>query len=197
MKEFVLAFVPILIAVDPIGILPIFIGLTEGMDTKARRRAIRDSIVTASLLAVGFVFLGKSLFGLLGITMNDFLVAGGVLLFMIATLDLVSGRKMTREVGAIGVVPLGTPLIVGPAVLTTALMLVDILGVKITLAAVFANVVLAGLMLFCASAMTRHLGQTGIRAVSKIVSVILAAFAVMMIRKGIFGIITSDMLAGN
>ena len=195
MKEFLLAFVPLLIAVDPIGILPIFIGLTEGLDTPSRRKAVRDSVVTASGLAIGFVFLGKSLFGLLGVSVNDFLVAGGVLLFLIATLDLVSGRKLAREAGSIGVVPLGTPLIVGPAVLTTALILVDIHGTATTLAAVVANVLLAGVMLLCAGGLTRLLGQTGIRAVSKIVSVILAAIAVMMIRKGILGIIT--MAAGT
>ena len=186
-----MAFVPILIAVDPVGILPIFIGLTEGLDTRSRRRAVRDSVVTASALAIGFVFLGKSLFGLIGVSVNDFLVAGGVLLFLIATLDLVSGRKLAREAGSIGVVPLGTPLIVGPAVLTTALILVDIHGTTTTLAAVVANVLLAGVLLLCAGALTRLLGQTGIRAVSKIMSVILTAIAVMMIRKGILGIIAT------
>ena len=194
MKEFLLAFVPILVAVDPIGILPIFLGLTEGLDGRSRRKAVRDSVVTASGLAVGFVFLGKSLFGLLGVGVADFLVAGGLLLFLIATLDLVSGRKLAREAGAIGVVPLGTPLIVGPAVLTTALLLVDIHGAAITLAAVVANVLLAGALLLCAGGLTRLLGQTGIRAVSKIVSLILAAIGVMMVRKGIFGIIA---LAGG
>lgn len=189
MKEFLLAFVPLLIAVDPVGILPIFIGLTEGLDTRSRRRAVRDSVVTACLLAVGFVFLGRSLFGLLGVSVNDFLVAGGALLFLIAALDLVSGRKLAREAGSIGVVPLGTPLIVGPAVLTTALILVDIHGTVVTLAAVVANVMLAGVLLLCAGGLTRLLGQTGIRAVSKVVSVLLAAIAVMMIRKGILGII--------
>ena len=195
MKEFILAFVPILIAVDPIGILPIFIGLTEGMDGRSRRKAVRDSVATASILAIGFVFLGKSLFSLLGVSVSDFLVAGGILLFLIATLDLVSGRKLAREAGSIGVVPLGTPLIVGPAVLTTALMLVDIHGLAITLTAVIANVLLAGLLLLCADAVTRLLGQMGVRALSKIVSVILAAIAVMMIRKGLMGIIA--MVAGT
>ena len=191
MKEFLLTFVPILIAVDQIGILPIFIGPTEGLDTRSRREAVRDSVPRAFLLAIGFAFLGKSLFGLLGVSVNDFFVAGGVQLFLIATLDLVSGRKLAREAGSIGVVPLGTPLIVGPAVLTTALILVDIHGTTTTLAAVVANVLLAGVLLLCAGGLTRLLGQTGIRAVSKIMSVILTAIAVMMIRKGILGIIAT------
>ena len=190
--NFLLAFVPIFFAVDPVGVLPIFVSLTEGMDTKARRRIVRDSVITALLVAVAFVFFGKSIFRLLGITVHDFLVAGGVLLFLIATLDLVSGRKMAREVGSIGVVPLGTPLIVGPAVLTTALVLVDIYGLVATLAAIVANVVLAGGVLLHAEVLERVLGSTGSKAISKIVSLLLAAIAVMMIRKGLTG-----MLAGS
>jgi len=191
MKGFLLAFVPIFIAVDPLGILPIFLSLAEGLDARSRRRAVVESVITASLLAVGFVVLGKSLFALLGVSVDDFFVAGGALLFLIATLDLVSGRKMAREGGAIGVVPLGTPLIVGPAVLTTALMLVDVYGIAATLSAVIANVLLAGGLLLCAGGLTRLLGQTGIRAGSKIVSLILAAIGVMMIRKGILGIVAT------
>ncbi|HET6428509.1 MAG TPA: MarC family protein [Phycisphaerae bacterium] len=197
MKGFLLAFVPILIAVDPLGILPIFLGLAEGLDARSRRRAILESVITASVLAVGFVFLGKSLFRLLGVSVDDFFVAGGTLLFLIATLDLVSGRKLAREGGAIGVVPLGTPLIVGPAVLTTTLMLVEIHGIAATLAAVVANVLLAGGLFLCAGALTRVLGQTGIRAGSKVVSLILAAIGVMMIRKGIVGIVAAAACAGG
>jgi len=192
LTNFLLAFVPIFFAVDAIGVLPIFLSLTEGTDTRTRRRIIRDSVVTALFVAVAFVFFGKSIFRLLGVTVHDFLVAGGVLLFLIATLDLVSGRKMAREVGSIGVVPLGTPLIVGPAVLTTALILVDIYGLVATLTAIVANVVLAGGVLSYAEGLERVLGSTGSKAISKIVSLLLAAVAVMMIRKGLTG-----MLAGS
>ena len=192
LTNFLLAFVPIFFAVDAIGVLPIFLSLTEGTDTRTRRKIIRDSVVTALFVAVAFVFFGKSIFRLLGVTVHDFLVAGGVLLFLIATLDLVSGRKMAREVGSIGVAPLGTPLIAGPAVLTTALVLVDIYGLLATLGAIVANVVLAGGVLLHAEVLERVLGSTGSKAISKIVSLLLAAIAVMMIRKGLTG-----MLAGT
>lgn len=183
--NFVQAFVPIFFAVDAIGVLPLFVGLTEGLEKADRRRVLRQSLVTAFLVAVGFVVLGKSIFVLMGITVSDFMVAGGVMLFVIAIMDLVSDRK--RERGAdmtIGAVPLGTPLIIGPATLTMAIILIDIYGLVETLLAIIANVALAGLIFLSADGLTRLLGQAGSRAVSKVASLILAAIAVMMIRKG-------------
>ena len=196
MRDFFLAFIPIFIAVDPAGVLPMFIGLTEDLDAHARRRAIRHSVLTALLVGIAFVLAGKTLFALLGITVDDFLIAGGTLLFLIATLDLVSGRKFARSAGSsVGVVPLGTPLMVGPAVLTTSLMLVDLCGPVATLAALVTNVVLMGLILLGASAITRVLGEAGIRAITKIVSLFLAAIAVMMVRKGIVNIVLAAQAA--
>lgn len=185
MRDFVMVFVPLFVAVDAIGILPIFMGLTEGMASADRRRMVKQSFVTALLVAVGFIFLGKSIFRLLGITISDFMVAGGILLFLIATLDLTTGTKFARRVETLGAVPLGIPLIVGPAVLTTSLMLVDVHGLSATLLAVLLNLLAAVGILLSADFWYRILGQTGSQAVSKVASLILAAIAVMMIRRGL------------
>lgn len=188
--EFLLAFVPLFFAVDAIGILPLFVGLTEDMEARARRKVVWQSVLTALIVAVGFMFFGRSVFGLMGITVEDFMVAGGALLFLISTTDLISGQKFARRIGAeIGAVPIGTPLIVGPAVLTTALMLVDVYGWAATLVAVIVNIALAGVVLMSADLLTRLLGRAGSRVVSKVASLILAAIAVMMIRKGLTGIL--------
>jgi multiple antibiotic resistance protein len=184
--DFLMAFVPIFFAVDALGVLPLFISLTEGMDPAARRRVLRQSLVTAFLVAAGFVLLGKTVFHLLGIAVADFAVAGGVLLFVIAAMDLVTERKHLRHMPeTVGAVPLGTPLIIGPATLTMALILVDVYGPVATLAAIVANIVLAGAIFLGADGLTRLLGPAGSRAVSKVASLILAAIAVMMIRKGL------------
>lgn len=191
-KNFMLVFVPMFVAVDAIGILPLFMGLTEGIVPADRRKIIHQSLLTALFVAIGFVFLGKSIFRLMGVTVNDFMVAGGILLFIIATLDLASGRKFARTVETIGAVPLGVPLIVGPAVLTTGLMLVDLYGTGPTVLAIVVNILLAGAVLRTADFWTRLLGQPGSQAVSKVASLILAAIAVMMIRRGLTGIITGS-----
>jgi len=189
-QNFMLVFVPMFVAVDAIGILPLFMGLTEGIAPAEQRKIIHQSLLTALFVAIGFVFLGKTIFRLMGVTIYDFMVAGGILLFIIATLDLVSGRKFARTVETIGVVPLGVPLIVGPAVLTTGLMLVDLHGPGPTVLALVVNILLAGVVLRSADFWTRLLGRAGSQAVSKVASLILAAIAVMMIRRGLTVIIT-------
>jgi multiple antibiotic resistance protein len=187
LNEFMLAFVPLFVAVDVIGTLPMFLGLTEGMAPEKRRHIVRQSILTALPVAVGFLFLGQFLFDRLGITMNDFMVAGGTLLFIIATIDIISGIKYARRIDTIGAVPLGIPLIVGPAVLTTELMLAGVHGRPATILAIIVNIGLAGLVLMSSDFWARLLGKAGSQAFSKVASLILAAIAVMMIRKGVYG----------
>ena len=189
--NFLLAFVPIFFAVDAPGVLPLYIGLTEGMDPPVRRRVLRQSLITAFIVAVAFIFFGKSIFVLMGITVGDFQVAGGVLLFVIAAMDLVTEAKFNLRVPAtVGAVPLGTPLIIGPATLTMALMLTGVYGLWETLAAVVVNIGIAGVIFTGAEGLTRLLGPAGSRAVSKVASLILAAIAIMMIRKGLPEVLT-------
>jgi multiple antibiotic resistance protein len=188
LSSFIKALVPIFFAVDAIGVVPIFMSLTEGIEKAQRRRIVTQSLVTALLVAIGFVLLGKAVFQLLGIKVEDFEIAGGVVLFIIATLDLVSAEK-TRTLGieTIGAVPLGTPLIIGPATLTMSLILIDLpdVGYAATVLAIVVNIALAGLVFMSADFITRILGKAGSRAVAKVASLILAAIAVMMIRRGL------------
>jgi len=190
-KDFVVAFVTLFVAVDALAIFPLFVTLTEDLSPRERRRIIVQSLVTATVVAIVFVFFARKVFDLIGIHDYDFMVAGGVLLFAIATLDLVSGRKFARQVETVGAVPIGVPLIVGPAVLTSSLILVAMAGVAPTLAAIILNIAIAGAVFLAADLFTRLLGQAGSRAVSKVASLIMAAFAVMMIRRGIIAILAS------
>lgn len=195
MKDFVVAFVTLFVAVDAIGILPLFISLTEDLAPRERRRIIVQSLVTATVVAIVFVFFARKVFDLIGIHDYDFMVAGGVLLFAIATLNLVSGRKFARQVETVGAVPIGIPLIVGPAVLSSSLILVDVAGIAPTLTAIILNIAIAGAVFLAADLFTRLLGQAGSRAVSKVASLIMAAFGVMMIRQGIDAIILAGLAA--
>ena len=124
LNEILLVFIPMFFTVDPIGILPIFTSLTQGLSPQGKREIIIQSLITASLVAVGFILLGKVIFHFLGITMGDFMVAGGVILFCLAMVDLTAQGKSRRgSASELGAVPIGTPLVVGPAVLTISLML--------------------------------------------------------------------------
>jgi multiple antibiotic resistance protein len=190
-KNILLSFIPIFVAVDAIGVLPIFVSLTEGTEAGDRRRIIIQSMFTASGLAVAFILLGKGVFRLLGITIEDFMIAGGAILFAIAITDILNPVKKRRMPSAeLGAVPLGTPLIVGPAVLTTSLVLISRYGFWPTVISVLLNILLAGLIFTGASSLMRYVGEAGAKALSKIMSLLLGAIAVMLIRRGLSGFLS-------
>ena len=198
MSEFlhalVLTFIPIFVAIDPVGITPIYIGVTAELTGEQRRRVIREAFLTAMLLSAGFLVAGKALFAALNITQYDFQVGGGLILLGLAVIDIVQTGKQRRRgeaTASLGVVPLGTPLIVGPAVLTTLLLLADLhptltgraaLGVSL-----LANILLVVVLFTQAERLARVFGQGGMSAVSKVFSLFLAAIAVMMVRRGVTG----------
>jgi multiple antibiotic resistance protein len=164
-----------------------FLSLTDELTPQEVRRVLVQSVLTASLVSILFLFLGQGVFQLLGVTLADFTVAGGILLFVIAMSDLLSFEKRQRkpDIEHLGAVPIGVPLIAGPAVLTTVVLLAGEHGhIAATLAAVV-NIILAGFIFFWSQNIDKLLGRSGIKTISKIASLILASFAVMMIRKGV------------
>ncbi len=186
MNEIILAFIPIFVAVDVMGLLPIFTSLTEGLSKKEKTHIIVQSIFTAACVAVGFIFLGQAIFNILGITVGDFMVAGGAILFCLAIVDIVNPVKHQRMSGeTLGAVPLGTPLIVGPAVMTTSLIMISQYGIGATLISVLGNILLVGLVFIFSDILIKSFGVAGSRALSKVTSLFLAAIAIMMIRKGL------------
>jgi multiple antibiotic resistance protein len=191
-RNVLLAFIPIFVAVDAVGILPIFASLTEGIEQKQKVKIIVQSMITALCLAVSFILVGKVVFKLLGITIGDFMIAGGAILFCIAIIDIMNPiKKRHLPTGELGAVPLGTPLIVGPAVLTTSLVIVPQYGLVPTMVSVLINVLLAGLIFRLSISLTKTLGEAGLKAFSKIMSLLLAAIAVMLIRKGVMQLFTN------
>jgi multiple antibiotic resistance protein len=179
--------------VDALGVLPIFMNLTEGLDRATIRRMVSRSVITAMGVAVFFMAIGRLLLRLLGITIADFMIAGGALLFVISLSDIVGVEKRRRHIDpdSVGIVPLAVPLIVGPAVLTTILLLVDQQGVAPTVSAAIVNILAAGLIFQGANSIHRVLGDAGTKATSKLASLLLAAIAVMMMRKGIMAFVTN------
>ncbi|MCM8765887.1 MAG: MarC family protein [Candidatus Omnitrophica bacterium] len=185
LKNILLAFIPLFVAVDAIGLIPIFINLTQKFPLEKRKRIIRQSLSTAFFVATGFLFLGKFIFSLLGITISDFLIAGGVLLFILAINDLLAHKeKVSFSSDTLGVVPIGVPLIVGPAVLTTSLIIVHTYGLFPTLISLTINILLTGFVFSFSLQIINFLGEGGTKALSKITSLLLAGIAVMLVRKG-------------
>ena len=187
LKDFLMCFVPIAIAVDAISLLPIFIVLTDSMDAAGRRRIIVQSFLTAAGVGVAFLLAGKGLLVLMGIRPEDFQIAGGLILLGLAIPDILGFLLIRRDVAGLtaGVVPLGVPLIVGPGVLTAGLLLSDRYGYPLTIAALVANLLIAMAGFFLASRIVRVLGEAGTKALTKLMGLLLASYAVMLVRSGI------------
>lgn len=190
-KDFLLAFIPIFVAIDVFGGLPVFIALTREMPEGERAGVIRQSILTALSIGLGFLFVGKWVFLVLGIEVYDFQVAGGLILLVFSIHNLLFGHKAPLSPGStVGVVPLGTPLLVGPAVLTTILICVDTYGYLPTVTAVVLNLLLVWIIFRYSVKLSNILGEGGSMASAKVASVLLGAIAVMMIRKGLIGMVS-------
>ncbi len=187
-KDLLLSFIPVFIAMDAVGTLPILLGLSETMVARERARMVRLAMLTALFLGLGFIALGKIVFLLMGIEVADFLVAGGLILFILATRELLTerrGEQVAADGELIGVFPLGTPLIVGPAVLTTLLLLIDRYSIGAVVLSFIINLTIAWLIFAQGNRIASFLGRSGLRAASKIAMLLLAAIAIMMIREGI------------
>ncbi len=187
MKSFWLCFVPLFVAVNAFGVLPLFINLTEGIEAKKIRRVVLQSMITALIVALAFLALGTMILNLLGITVADFMIAGGTLLFIISIREIISTDKSPYpiDLDSMGAVPIGVPLITGPAVLTTSMLLINEHTLVITSLAIIINILIAGGIFLSAPLINRVLGKTGSKTISKISSLLLAAIAVMIVRRGI------------
>jgi multiple antibiotic resistance protein len=186
LERFVQAFIPLFVAIDPIGLAAVFLALGTGVPREQRRKIARQAAWTGGGVALLFLLLGQSIFTALSITTSDFQIAGGLILFIIAAQDIMHSaaeepRKLADD---FGVVPLGMPLIAGPASITTLILLAQTVGVPVALAALATNLVIVVLAFAYSDRIGTWIGPTGMRAISKIISLLLAAIAVNMIRQG-------------
>jgi multiple antibiotic resistance protein len=147
---------------------------------------VLEATMTAAAVGIGFLLVGDAILSFLGVSVGDFQVAGGLVLLVLSVYDLLHPELPLRQPGAHpGVVPLGIPMIVGPAVLTTLLTVARTHGYRVTLIAFALNLVIVWAALRWASVIGRVLGEAGSRAISKVFSLVLAAIAVTFIRQGV------------
>jgi multiple antibiotic resistance protein len=160
--------------------------MIEGIEQARVKKIIIQSILTAMGVALLFLFVGEAVLRLLGITIPDFLVAGGIILFLISVGGLFTegsfGKVAPEDVGP---VPIGVPLIVGPAVLTTTMLLAREHGFAPTALALVSNIVITGVMFGSSGFIIKIVGSSGAKIVSKVANLLLASIAVMMVRKGL------------
>lgn len=187
LTKFLQAFIPLFVAIDPIGLVAIFLGLGKNVAPAQRQKIADQATWTGGLVALGFLFLGQNVFKAVGISVSDFQIAGGLILFILAAKDLIQSATEPEKLPEdFGVVPLGMPLIAGPASITTLLVLAQTqaIGLGVTLVALVVNLGIVVFAFHYSVWLGRKISATGLRAISKIVSMLLAAIAVNMIRRG-------------
>jgi multiple antibiotic resistance protein len=198
MNPYIESFLPLFVAINALGVIPIYLAVTEGMTSSQRRRLTLQAVITASLVAVLVLFAGQLIFSLLGITVNDLRVGGGLILLVLSISNLIFGdyrRRDPRQEGSeeegasVGVVPLGIPLIIGPAAITSVLVSREAYGYLPTLTSLVLNMVIVFLVLAFSPFLGRIMGTAVSRAVGKVSSLFLAAISVALIRAGIVGMI--------
>jgi multiple antibiotic resistance protein len=188
MHAFLESFIRLFVAIDPLGLLPVFVAITSGMTTHRRREVTYEAVSFALLICVGFMMLGDALFHFMSITEADFRIAGGLILLVLAMIDLlITGKPAVSEEATVGLFPLAMPLIAGPAALTTTLVLSkgEHFGYAFTSLSLAINFGLLLIVLLSANRIIRLLGLNALRAFSKLVMVLLVALSVNLIRTGI------------
>lgn len=186
-NTFLLSFIPMFVAMDALGIVPMYLGLTETIPKEEKKKLIFQASFTALIICLAFLFIGNAIFNFLGITLNDFRIAGGLILLIISINDLLFYSSRVRDIkpSDIGIVPIGIPLIAGPGVLTTIIISDKAYGFNYTIVSLLLNIFLIFLSLYYADYISRILRNAGSKAFAKVSSLFLAAIAVMMIRTGL------------
>ncbi|MFL6192727.1 MAG: MarC family protein [Thermoanaerobaculia bacterium] len=199
MRPYIESFLPLFVAINPLGIIPIYLSLTEKLSPGERRRLTLQAMMTALGLSIVILFAGQLIFSLLSITVNDLRVGGGLILLVLSISNVIFGdfrrRDPTQGDGdeddpaSVGIVPIGIPMIVGPAAITSILVSREAYGYAPTLVSLLINMVLVFLTLAAGPYIGRFAGSAGSRAIGKVASLFLAAISVAMIHAGIDGMI--------
>jgi len=188
--ELVKAFIALFVVMDPAGNVPIFIAVTRAMDKEARKKELNHAVVVATLLLLLFAFLGKFVLDVLNISLDSFMVAGGILLLLVS-FDLLREHKyVVKEAGrGIGAVPIGTPLLAGPGAITTVMVIIQSWGPFVALFAILSAIIATKLILGQSERIYRVMGTEGSEVLSRVMGILVAAIAIQFIRDGIVGMI--------
>lgn len=179
------AVIALFVITDPLGNLPIFMGVTENLSEKERLSQFNKAIVFGLILIGLFTFFGSVILQIFHITLRDFKIAGGILLLTIAITLLIRGHKAPEGTEDVGIMPLGCPLLVGPGAITTAMVLIGQIGLLTTSIAIAIDFILIWLILYFGEVFYSHIGGRFFKAISRVMIIILAAIAVQFISDGI------------
>ncbi len=179
------AILAIFIVLDPLGNVPMFISLTEKMNKEKRKKTFQTATFVSLILLLIFALLGQQIFALFGVSLNSFMVAGGILLLLLSMKTLVFNDKESKKTEEIGAVPIATPLLVGPGAITTTIVTLQAYGPFTTLVAVIINFLLIRLMFKYIDRIYKFFGRVGALVMARIMAIFLAAIAINFIIEGL------------
>ena len=191
-------FASVLFIVDPIAVVPTYLVITQGQSPEQRKITARRACVAAGLILVIFALAGGRIFGLFGITMPAFRIAGGLILWLVA-MDMLHGNRSTQEGVAeitegqakedVAVTPLAMPMLAGPGAISTVMVLSGQARTTSQTVTVYVSIALTLLIswitLRLAERLVKRMGQTGIRVMTRIMGLLLAAIAVQFVITGV------------
>ena len=185
-QQFVLTFVPLFIVIDALGILPFLVPISQGMPGHERHKMINVAIITATAVGLVFLFFGQFILQVLDISVGAFAIAGGIILLLFSIKYMMTGHMVdaVRE-EMVAVVPIGTPLTAGPATITTLLLLAIQFPLYMVLVSFALNMLIAWVIFMAGNKITGFLGRGGLKAFSKIFSLLLAAISINMVISGL------------
>jgi multiple antibiotic resistance protein len=185
-QSFILTFVPLFVVIDAVGNLPFVISLSDEMSPRERSVMIRSAVITAAAVGFFFLFLGQLILNAMGISVGSFAIGGGIILLILSVNYMIGGRSIdVIKEEMVAIVPIGTPLTVGPATITTLLLLATQFPIYYVVGSFVLNILIVWGIFLGSTYIMRFLGRGGIRAVSKLASLLLAAIAVNMIIRGL------------
>jgi multiple antibiotic resistance protein len=194
----------LLFIVDPIAVIPTYLVITGGESRAQRARTARRACIAAALILIAFALGGVGIFRLFGVTIEAFRIAGGLILWVVA-MDMLHGQRRTQESGPeiregqekddVAITPLAMPMLAGPGAISTTMVLAgqaQTVGQKtVFYAAILVTLLITWIVLRLADRVVRKMGKTGIRVMTRIMGLILAAIAVQFVITG-----AKDALAG-
>ena len=202
MELFIPAFITLFVVIDPPGSAPIFNGLTVGASAEQRRQMAIRAVIVATFILLGFALAGERLLGTLGIGLDAFRIAGGIMLFFIAMEMVFEKRTQRREDRAqkiketpdiedVSVFPMAMPMIAGPGSIAAIMLLMARANgpteTAIVLAALGANLLLMLISLLAVGPIMRVLGDQVEAVITRLLGVLLAALAVQFVLDGLSG----------
>ena len=183
------------VVIDPVGSVPLFIALTRMMEKHERKAVSKIAIITAAALLIVFAVAGTQILAIFGITIFSFMVAGGVLLFMVS-IELMThgvwrfggevvGKGVSNPaLGESGVVPLAFPLLAGPGAITSVIISFQTAGLIVTMLSIVIVIGATYVVLLLVNPIYRLLGRRGSMIITRVFAVFIAAIAVQYIVQG-------------